>query len=124
MPQKRKDAALKGVVISERFDKKAAKFHAASVPFEYQGARDVYEASLRQPLGRDFNTDKSFRDLTRPTILKDAGVIIDPLQMARGKKQREDRGAGVKSGEGLASSGAKRKRAVNKPLGVKKVKAQ
>lgn len=51
---------MKNVVISEKFDKKAAQFHVESVPFGYSN-KEVYEASLRQPLGRDFNTDASFR---------------------------------------------------------------
>ena len=37
---------------------------------------------MRQPLGRDFNTDASFRNLTRPAVLKDAGVIIEPARFS------------------------------------------
>ncbi len=57
---KRKDARLAAVIITERYDKKAAKYATPSVPFPF-GSKDVYERSIRQPLGRDFNTDSSFR---------------------------------------------------------------
>jgi U3 small nucleolar RNA-associated protein 14 len=57
---KRKDAKMEAVIISERYDRKAAKYATPSVPFPF-GSKDTYERSIRQPLGRDFNTDSSFR---------------------------------------------------------------
>ena len=57
---KRKDAKLAHVIISERYDKKASKYGTPSVPFPFS-AKEVYERSMRQPLGRDYNTDSSFR---------------------------------------------------------------
>jgi U3 small nucleolar RNA-associated protein 14 len=57
---KRKDARLAAVIITERYDKKAAKYATPSVPFPFN-SKDIYERSMRQPLGRDFNTDSSFR---------------------------------------------------------------
>lgn len=65
---KRKDAKLAHVVISERYDKKAARYGTPSVPFPF-GAKDVYERSMRQPLGREFNTDSSFRCFSACTCL-------------------------------------------------------
>ena len=61
----RKDAKLAAVVISERYDKKAARYATPQVPFPFD-SRDTYERSIRQPLGRDFNTDASFRRGSRP----------------------------------------------------------
>lgn len=57
---RRKDAKLAHVIISERYDKKASKYGTPSVPFPYN-VKEVYERSMRQPLGRDYNTDSSFR---------------------------------------------------------------
>ncbi len=57
---KRKDARIAAVIITERFDKKAAKYATPSVPVPFN-SKDTYERSIRQPLGRDFNTDSSFR---------------------------------------------------------------
>ncbi|BDA46715.1 probable U3 small nucleolar RNA-associated protein 14 homolog A [Coccomyxa sp. Obi] len=80
---KRKDAKLAAVIITERYDKKAAKYATPAVPFPFN-SKDIYERSIRQPLGRDFNTDSSFRDMTRPKILKTPGVVIAPLKYSKG----------------------------------------
>ena len=76
---KRKDAHLKHVILSEKYDKKAARFAVTEVPFPFK-SREDYERSQRMPLGREFNTDKAFRDLTRAPVLKTTGVMIDPLR--------------------------------------------
>jgi len=78
----RKDAKLKDVIISEKWDKKASAYKTASVPFPFD-TRVTYERAMRQPLGRDFNSDASFRDLTRPAVIKDAGVIIEPARFSQ-----------------------------------------
>ncbi|EFJ43959.1 hypothetical protein VOLCADRAFT_121361 [Volvox carteri f. nagariensis] len=64
----RKDANLKYVVISEKWDKKASKYMAPAAPFPFTN-QEAYERSLRQPLGREYNPDAAFRDLTRPAPL-------------------------------------------------------
>eukprot|EP01018_Ginkgo_biloba_P014744 Gb_36334 [translate_table: standard] len=77
--RKRKDAKLKFVVISEKMDKKATKFNTPSLPFPYK-SREVFERSMRMPLGPDFNTIRAFQDMIRPSVIKKAGVIIDPIK--------------------------------------------
>lgn len=76
---RRKDAKLKNVIISERFDKKADKFSVQEVPYPFK-SREDYERSVRMPIGREFMTDKVHRDMTRPAVLKTTGVMIDPLR--------------------------------------------
>ena len=71
----RRDASLKHVVISEKYDKKAAALNVETLPHGYD-SKEVYEGAMRTPLGPDVNTDKSFRDLTRPKILKNAGAYV------------------------------------------------
>ena len=78
----RKDRKLKHVVISERDDKKSSKYTAQDVPYPFQ-KREDYERSIRTPLGGDFNSDKSHRDLTRPDVLTTTGVRIDPLSYTK-----------------------------------------
>eukprot|EP00775_Hariotina_reticulata_P004466 gene4466-4722_t len=78
----RKDAQLKNVVISEKWDKKSAKYLAANLPFPFRD-KDVYETAIRQPLGRQYNPDAAFRNLTRPAVLKTTGVIIEPLRFSK-----------------------------------------
>ena len=81
----RADANLKRVVISEKFDKKAAGFNVEHLPHGFD-SKDVYEGSMRAPLGSDVNTDRAFRDLTRPKVLKNAGAVIRPMAFPKGKK--------------------------------------
>jgi len=79
----RKDAAMEFVVISEKWDSKnASKYKTQSVPYPFN-SKDTYERSMRQPIGKDFNTVDSFRNLTRPAVVKDSGVIIEPLQLSK-----------------------------------------
>ena len=78
----RKDRKLKHVVISERYDKKASKYTTTDIPFPFK-RREDYERSIRTPLGSDFNSEKSHRDLTRPDILTTTGVRIDPLSFTK-----------------------------------------
>ncbi|KAK3275336.1 hypothetical protein CYMTET_16523, partial [Cymbomonas tetramitiformis] len=80
----RKDAGKKHVMISEKFDKKASKFHTTQVPFPFT-SKEAFEASLRMPLGPDYNTDKSFRDMTRPKVLTNTGEIIQPIKFKESK---------------------------------------
>ena len=81
----RADANLARVVISEKFDKKAAGFNVEHLPHGFD-SKEVYEGSMRAPLGSDVNTDRAFRDLTRPKVLKNAGAVIRPTAFPKGKK--------------------------------------
>lgn len=87
--KKRQDAKLKFVVISEKTDKKAAKYHTSTVPFPMK-TKEVFEQSLRMPIGREYNGEKVFRDMIRPAELKSAGVIIDPIKLNKSAKRPAD----------------------------------
>ena len=84
----RRDASLKHVVISERYDKKVAGFNVEHVPHGFD-SKAVYEGSMRTPLGPDANTDKSFRDLTRPKVLVNAGAVIRPMTFPKGRRPKQ-----------------------------------
>ena len=83
----RSDADLRRVIISEKFDKKAAAFNVEHLPHGFE-SKAVYEGSMRAPLGADVNTDKSFRDLTRPKVLKNAGAVIRPPSLPKTRKRK------------------------------------
>ncbi|GFH31683.1 uncharacterized protein HaLaN_30772 [Haematococcus lacustris] len=86
----RADAALKFVVLSEKWDKKAmTKYSTQSVPFPFD-SKDTYERSMRQPLGRQYNADSAFRDLTRPAVLKNTGVVIEPIRYTKPVAQKAE----------------------------------
>ena len=101
----RRDARLKSVVVCERHDRRhAERYQAAALPWPFTSA-EAYAASMRRPLGRDANPDAAFRDLTRPAVIKQTGVVIDPLRLPRGGGA----GGGKKverGGEAQASSAA------------------
>lgn len=75
----RKDSNLKHVIISEKIDKKAEKLYASNLPFPYK-SKDVYEQSIRMPLGPEYNPAISVGALNRPAVVKKAGVIIKPIK--------------------------------------------
>ena len=79
---RRKDAALRHVIVSEKRDKKAATFTTAGVPFPFK-SREQFERSLRAPLGREWNTAASHSSLVAPTKTVTKGAIIDPIAMHR-----------------------------------------
>ncbi|KAJ0977738.1 hypothetical protein J5N97_013212 [Dioscorea zingiberensis] len=77
--KKRKDAKLKHVIISEKTDKKAEKLLLKTLPFPFT-SKEVYEQSIRMPIGPEFNPAISVRALNRPEVVKKPGVIIEPIK--------------------------------------------
>ncbi|KAK8237647.1 Utp14 protein-domain-containing protein [Phyllosticta capitalensis] len=76
--ENRKDNKLKNVVINEKRVKKNSKYLASSLPFPHQ-SKEVYESTLRRPLGPEFNTKEIFQDGTKPRVMVKPGVVIKPL---------------------------------------------
>ncbi|CAD7700247.1 unnamed protein product, partial [Ostreobium quekettii] len=87
--KKRKDAKLKHVIITEKVDKKAAKYTAAKAPFPFT-SNQAYNRSLRHPIGQEYNSMKAFREFTSAPVVKKAGVIIDPIKYSSDLKDRMD----------------------------------
>ena len=82
----RRDAKLKHVIISEKYDKKAAAFNVESLPHGFS-SKAAYEGTMRHPLGLDTNTDAMFSKLNAPKVLKATGAIIKPLKLPKNTKQ-------------------------------------
>ncbi|KAL3845670.1 hypothetical protein ACJIZ3_003073 [Penstemon smallii] len=77
--KKRKDANLKHVIISEKLDKKAEKLHTKTLPYPFT-SKEVYEQSIRMPIGPEFNPATAVGALNRPEVVKKAGLIIKPIK--------------------------------------------
>ncbi|KAF5731438.1 putative U3 small nucleolar RNA-associated protein [Tripterygium wilfordii] len=77
--KKRKDAHLKHVIISEKLDKKAEKLHTKALPYPFT-SKEVFEQSIRMPIGPEFNPATAVGALTRPEVVKRPGVIIKPIK--------------------------------------------
>lgn len=76
---KRKDAHLKHVIISEKLDAKADKLLAKTLPYPFT-SKEVFEQSIRMPIGPEFNPATTVGALNRPEVLKRPGVIIRPVE--------------------------------------------
>ncbi|KAK9103808.1 hypothetical protein Sjap_021062 [Stephania japonica] len=76
---KRKDAHLKNVIISEKINKKAEKLHTKTLPFPYT-SKEVFEQSIRVPIGPEYNPVTSIVALNRPEVVKTSGVNIKPIK--------------------------------------------
>ncbi|GAA5863261.1 hypothetical protein JCM3774_000832 [Rhodotorula dairenensis] len=74
----RKDAKLNHVIISERKDKRAAKYMLKDLPFPYTSAAQ-HEHKLRTPMGPEWSTSTILRDQTIPAVLVKPGVTIRPV---------------------------------------------
>ncbi|XP_062088871.1 uncharacterized protein LOC133795434 [Humulus lupulus] len=99
--KKRKDAQLKHVIISEKVDKKAEKLYTKSLPFPYT-SKEVFEQSIRMPIGPEFNPATAVGALNRPEVMKKPGQIIKPIEY-------EDVDPYEKGGEQQKRSGQKQK---------------
>ncbi|KAL1704517.1 Utp14 protein-domain-containing protein [Schizophyllum commune] len=78
-PAARADAGKKHLIVSERKDKKAAKYLVRDLPYPYTSAAQ-YERSMERPLGAEWNTRVGFQRATLPKVVKKMGTVIDPLE--------------------------------------------
>ncbi|KAA0162900.1 hypothetical protein FNF27_08013 [Cafeteria roenbergensis] len=118
---RRLDAHSRNTVLSERRDRKLAKhqIQPQMLPVQFQGRREAggdphgakwekgaaaYERSLRQPLGRDWNTKSAAAALAAPEVITRAGLSLDPATYAEATKRRSD----VEKSERAMGQGPKR----------------
>ncbi|KAI6203761.1 hypothetical protein M3Y94_00593800 [Aphelenchoides besseyi] len=73
----RKDAGRSGLIIRDK-DDRLANLQPKDVPFPFTAVSD-FEAVVRQPIGRDWNTNIAHRSLIRKSVVTKAGRIIRPL---------------------------------------------
>ncbi|VDC05781.1 unnamed protein product [Peniophora sp. CBMAI 1063] len=78
-PKSRADYGKSHVIISEKRDKKAAKYLVKDLPYPYT-SQAQYERSLATPVGTEWNTRVAFQRATLPKVTKKMGVVINPLQ--------------------------------------------
>jgi U3 small nucleolar RNA-associated protein 14 len=78
-PKSRADYGKAHVIISEKRDKKAAKYLVKDLPYPYT-SQAQFERSMETPLGMEWNTRLGFQRGTLPKIVKKMGTIISPLE--------------------------------------------
>ncbi|KAJ6518699.1 Utp14-domain-containing protein [Mycena sanguinolenta] len=78
-PSDRADHGKANVIISEKRDKKLAKYQVKDLPYPYT-SRAQFERSMEAPLGVEWNTRVAFQKGTLPKVVKKMGMVIEPLQ--------------------------------------------
>ncbi|KAI6154218.1 small-subunit processome [Pisolithus tinctorius] len=78
-PSSRADFKKAHVIISEKRDKKAAKYLVRDLPYPYTSYAQ-FEKSMDTPLGTEWNTRVGFQRATLPRVVKKMGTVIDPLE--------------------------------------------
>ncbi|KAG2342059.1 Utp14-domain-containing protein [Suillus weaverae] len=77
-PSSRADYKKAHVIISERRDKKAAKYLVKELPYPYT-SHAQYARSMDIPIGAEWNTRVGFQRGTLPRVVKKMGTVIEPL---------------------------------------------
>jgi U3 small nucleolar RNA-associated protein 14 len=92
----RKDGALKHVIITERLQRKAERKKVQGVPFPYT-SKQQFERSIRQPIGKEWNSSSTVQRLVKPKVTTNAGTIIEPMRLTTSVKkaaqERQNRSA-------------------------------
>ncbi|KIJ35494.1 hypothetical protein M422DRAFT_262278, partial [Sphaerobolus stellatus SS14] len=78
-PTARADHGKPHVIISEKKDKKAAKYLVKDLPYPYT-SKAQFERSMEVPIGTEWNTRVGFQRATLPRVVKKMGAVIDPLE--------------------------------------------
>ncbi|TCD71137.1 hypothetical protein EIP91_012085 [Steccherinum ochraceum] len=78
-PKTRADYNKAHVIISEKRDKKAAKYMVKDLPFPYT-SKAQFERNMDTPLGTEWNTRVGFQRGTLPRVVTKPGTIISPLE--------------------------------------------
>lgn len=80
-PEKRKDYKLSHVIINEKKDKKFdSKYKIRNLPFPYT-EKHQYDAMMRNPMGKEWNTANTHRNLVKSRINIKRGEIIQPPKL-------------------------------------------
>ncbi|KAI0652546.1 Utp14 protein-domain-containing protein [Trametes meyenii] len=78
-PMTRADYKKAHVIISEKRDKKAAKYQVKDLPYPYT-SKAQFERSMEVPLGTEWNTRVGFQRATLPKVVTKMGTLITPLE--------------------------------------------
>ncbi|KAK7695122.1 hypothetical protein QCA50_002312 [Cerrena zonata] len=78
-PTTRTDYKKAHVIISEKRDKKAAKYLVKDLPYPYT-SKAQFERNMDAPIGTEWNTRVGFQRSTLPKIVTKPGTVINPLE--------------------------------------------
>ncbi|KAJ3542359.1 hypothetical protein NM688_g5978 [Phlebia brevispora] len=78
-PTSRADFNKAHVIISEKRDKKAARYLVKDLPYPYT-SKAQFERSMDAPIGSEWNTRVGFQRGTLPKVVRKMGTVITPLE--------------------------------------------
>uniref|UniRef100_A0A671TU89 UTP14C small subunit processome component n=1 Tax=Sparus aurata TaxID=8175 RepID=A0A671TU89_SPAAU len=96
-PPPRKDQRLPSVIISENKNSAVRLHQVNSLPFPFQN-HSQFESTIRSPLGRTWNTERTVKKNIKPKVVTQMGAIIEP--MAREELLKDKRPAAGRGGRG------------------------
>ncbi|XP_031554380.1 U3 small nucleolar RNA-associated protein 14 homolog A-like [Actinia tenebrosa] len=85
-PPPRKDRNLAHVIINEEDDKRLAKLQVKNIPHLYMSS-EQFEKSIRNPVGKDWNTGSTVKQLIKPRVQTLMGSIIEPIKPTKNLKR-------------------------------------
>lgn len=74
----RKDTKLPAVIISEKRNTAVSLHQVNALPFPFE-KQEQFESTIRVPMGRTWNTERTVRKVTEPRLVTQLGAIIQPM---------------------------------------------
>ncbi|XP_076602522.1 U3 small nucleolar RNA-associated protein 14 homolog A [Chaetodon auriga] len=96
-PPPRKDQNLPSVIISEKRNSSISLHQVSSLPFPFQNHAQ-FEGTIRSPLGRTWNTERTVQKVSKPRVVTQLGAIIEPMTREELMKDKKQVSAGRRSG--------------------------
>ena len=84
--RKRAKVPKRRVIISAKRNKKAAAYLTESIPYPFT-SKEQYAMSLQNPLGSEWNTARTFKEVIKPRVSTQMGAIIQPIKMTKEASQ-------------------------------------
>ncbi|XP_028993328.1 U3 small nucleolar RNA-associated protein 14 homolog A [Betta splendens] len=106
-PPPRKDQHLPTVIISEKRNRSMSSHQVNCLPSPFENHLQ-FESTMRSPLGRTWNTERTIKKLTKPKVVTRLGAIIEPMaQEELMKDQKAESESSVASGKKRRKNNAK-----------------
>lgn len=77
-PKPRRDGLNSRLIIREEKNAQLDQLQPRDVPFPFSAVKD-FEAVIRQPIGRDWNTNLAHRQLIKKSVVAQSGRVIRPI---------------------------------------------
>uniref|UniRef100_G3N9E0 UTP14C small subunit processome component n=1 Tax=Gasterosteus aculeatus aculeatus TaxID=481459 RepID=G3N9E0_GASAC len=87
-PPPRKDRHLPSVIMSEKRNSSISLHQVSSLPFPFENHAQ-FESTIRSPLGRTWNTERTVKKISMPKVVTQMGAIIEPMAREELLKERK-----------------------------------